>query len=320
MMRDAILDFPKQFKYRPKIEGGRLKKYKKFLVCGMGGSAQPAEALRSIMPEIDLSVHKDYGILAGDWKKTLVIAMSYSGNTEETISSLTEAVSRQMPAIAIATGGRLIELAKEKNLPYILIPSTGIQPRCATGFLLLALLKAMKLSDLLKQFRELAKALQPKNFEQKGKELAEKLKNSVPVIYASRRNYPLAYMWKIKFNETGKIPAFYNVFPELNHNEMNGFDIKEISRPLSERFYFIFLKDSQDGDRVQKRMAITGKLFADRGLKVETVGLVGQTRPEKIFSSLILGDWAAYYTAEGYGLESEQVPMVEEFKKLIKDR
>ena len=317
-MDKAILDFPQQFKFRPKIEGGKLRKYKKFLVCGMGGSAQPAQVLKSIMPEADLAVHKDYGIPAGDWKKTLVVAMSYSGNTEETISSLEEAVSRQLPALAIATGGRLIEFAKVKGVPYILIPETGIQPRCATGFLLVALLKGLKLNDVLKQLRALAKILQPKDLQQKGKDLAETIKNSVPVIYASARNFPLAYMWKIKFNETGKIPAFYNVFPELNHNEMNGFDLRDISRPLSERFYFLFIKDADDYSRIQARFDITAKLLQDRGLKVETLELAGQSRLEKIFSSLILGDWTAYYTAEGYGLEPEQVPMVEEFKKLIK--
>jgi len=317
MMDQAILDFPKQFKYRPKIEGGKLRKYKKFLVCGMGGSAQPAQVLKSIMPEADLTVHKDYGIPAGDWKKTLVIAMSYSGYTEETVSSLEEAVSKQMPALAIATGGRLIDFAKTKGVPYILIPDIGIQPRCATGFLLVALLKGLKLNDLLKQFKGLAQSLRSKDWEQKGKDLAEKLKNSVPVIYASARNFPLAYMWKIKFNETGKIPAFYNVFPELNHNEINGFDVKDVSRQLSQSLYFIFLKDQNDHEKIKRRMEVTKKLYQDRGLPVEVLEFSGDNALQKIFSSLVLADWAAYYTAEGYGLESEQVPMVEEFKKLI---
>src|SRR3989338_7534914 len=124
-------------------------------------------------------------------------------------------------------------------------------------------------------------------------------------------------MWKIKFNETGKIPAFYNVFPELNHNEMTGFDIKDATRALSEKFHFIFLKDPEDLDKNQRRMSITEKLYQYRGLKVSTVGLSGNNRQERVFSALILSDWTAFYTARSYGLEAEQVPMVEEFKKLM---
>ncbi|MCL5436132.1 MAG: bifunctional phosphoglucose/phosphomannose isomerase [Patescibacteria group bacterium] len=317
MMRDAIVNFHKQFKYRPKIEGGKLKKYKKFLVCGMGGSPQPAEVLKSVLPELDLTVHKDYGLPAGEWKKTLVIAISYSGNTEETKSSLEAALLAGLPVVAIATGGKLIETAKTRQVPYVVIPQTGIQPRSATGFLFMALLKVMKLKDQTAAAKELAKTLDPGLQEPTGKSLAEKLRGHVPVIYASSRNFPLAYMWKIKFNETGKVPAFYNVFPEVNHNEMNGFDVKEPSRELSRSFHFVFLKDGEDHPQVRKRFEVTAKLYRDRGLPVEVLELAGANRLEKLFSSLLLADWAALYTAEAYGLESEQVPMVEEFKKLI---
>ena len=317
MMEQAIKDFPKQFKFRPKIEGGKVKKYKKFLVCGMGGSGQPPQVLKSIAPELDISVHKDYGLPAGDLRKTLVIAMSYSGNTEETISALEEAREKGLSAAVIATGGTLIERAKQYGFPYIQIPDTGIQPRTATGFLYCALLKFMKQQELLRACRELAKTLGRHDEEAQGRELAHTLKNAVPIIYASSRNYPLAYMWKIKFNETGKIPAFYNVLPELNHNEMTAFDIKDATRGLSEKFHFILLKDPDDLENNQKRMSITEKLYQDRGLKVSTVVLSGENRQERVFSALILGDWTAFYTAQMYGVEAEQVPMVEEFKRLM---
>lgn len=316
-MRDAILGFPKQFKFRPKIEGGKVKKYKKFLVCGMGGSPQPAEVLKSIMPELDIAIHKDYNLPAGDWKKTLVVAISYSGNTEEPVSTLDAAVSAGLPVVAIGKGGALIENAKKYSVPYVAIPDTGIQPRSATGFLFMALLKVMKLNELSKNAKELAKTIDPKSSEQPGKDLAQRLRGSVPVIYASGRNYPLAYMWKIKFNETGKIPAFYNVIPELNHNEINGMDVKDVSRELSRNFYFIMHKDSEDSEKIRKRMEVTEKLYRDRGLRVETLEISGATRMDRIFSTLLLGDWVAYHIAEDYGLESEQVPIVEEFKKLI---
>jgi glucose/mannose-6-phosphate isomerase len=139
----------------------------------------------------------------------------------------------------------------------------------------------------------------------------------VPVIYTSAKNAAIGYNWKIKFNETGKIPAFTNVVPELNHNEMTGFDAKEKTVALSRGFRFIFLKDGLDDRRILKRMSVLEKLYHDRGFKVEIVLLQGKNEIQKIFNALILADWTAYHTAKLYGVDPEQVSMVEEFKKLI---
>ncbi len=324
MMRDAILNFAKQFKYRPKIVGPRPirlgRKGGKFIVAGMGGSHLAGDILKTLRPELDIIIWPNYGLPElpeKDWRKTSLVASSYSGNTEEPIDAFEQAVAKNLPVVAIAIGGKLLELAKKHSVPYVQMPDTGIQPRSALGFSLLALLKVMKQNDLLKEAKNLAKILDPKGLEEQGKGLAERLRGKLPIIYASSRSRSIAYNWKIKFNETGKVPAFYNVFPELNHNEINGMDVKEVSRPLSEKFYFLFIKDSDDHQKNQKRMEVTAKLYRDRGLTVEILETTGNSKLEKIFNSLIIADWAAFYTAEGYGLESEQVPIVEEFKKLI---
>lgn len=320
MMSQAIKNFNKQFKFRPKVEGGKVKRYKTYIVCGMGGSHLSANILQTAYPELDIIVHSDYGLPAlseNRMKKTLVIASSYSGNTEETISAYEEARAKNIPVIVIAVGGKIIEMAKKDNVPYIQLPDTGIQPRSALGVSIKALMKAMKLNDAQKEVSLMAKSLEPSAFEEDGKKLAKRLQAKVPIIYSSARNYSIAYNWKIKFNETGKIPAFCNVLPELNHNEMTGFDVKDTSKKLSENFYFIFLKDAKDNPKLLKRMEILEKLYKDRGLPVEIIELHGEKEFQKIFSSLVLADWTALYTAEQYGLESEQVPMVEEFKRLI---
>jgi glucose/mannose-6-phosphate isomerase len=197
------------------------------------------------------------------------------------------------------------------------MPNIGIQPRSALGFHTKALLKIMGKARELSEITQLADLLWPEDFEAQGKELAERIKDKVPVIYASEANQALAYNWKIKFNETGKIPAFYNVFSELNHNEMTGFDVKDSSRHLSQNFMFFLLTDKDDHPQIQKRMKVLKKLYEDRGLQVEVLEMSGKSKFYKIFSSLVLADWIAYYTAKQYNLEPEQVPMVEEFKKLI---
>ena len=321
-MKKAILNFAKQFRYNPKIANKEnLKKKKQIIVLGMGGSHLAADLILNINPKYKITVHSDYGFPNLEEKelaKTLIIASSYSGNTEEVIDGLEKALEQNLNCAVIATGGKLIEIAKEKNLPYIQMPDDDIQPRSALGYSLRAFLKLIGMRDEFKQTGELKKIIQPKELENQGKELAEKLKGSVPVIYASTNNKAVAYNWKIKLNETGKIPAFYNFIPRLNHNEMTGFDVKEVTKNLSDNFYFLFLKDNKDDERNIKRMEILERLYEDRGLKVEILELTGDNRFAKIFNSLILADWTAYYTAEQYGLESEQVPMVEEFKNMIK--
>lgn len=321
-METAIKNFAKQFNYEPQVENKKtLKKYSHFLVLGMGGSHLAADILLSLDPTVSLTIHSDYGLptlpkaLLGD---TLVIASSYSGNTEEVIDGLELARKKKLPVAVIAVGGKLIELAEKYRLPYIKLPDTGIQPRSALGFSLLALLKVMGKNALIKEAHTLTRSLQPARLEKEGLSLAEKIKNTIPVIYASSTNRSLAYNWKIKLNETGKIPAFYNVFPELNHNEMTGFDVREKSKLLSKDFTFIFLQDVTDHPKNQKRLKVLTELYCNRGLRVEVLKLGGKNSLQKIFSSLILADWVAVHTAAIYGLESEQVPMVEEFKKLIK--
>jgi len=185
------------------------------------------------------------------------------------------------------------------------------------GYQIRALFKLTGLDEELLETGRLADSLDVAAAALAGERLAEKLSGKVPIIYASERNGALARNWKITFNETGKIPAFYNILPELNHNEMTGFDATEASRPLSEKFHLIFLRDSADDERVQRRMKILEKLYQDRGFGVELIDLEGKDIWEKIFGSLLTGVWSAYYLALSYGAEPEQVPMVEEFKKLM---
>lgn len=318
-MKTAILEFVKQFEFKPEVTNvDKLGEYKKFVVCGMGGSHLAADLLKRWQPSLDLVIHSNYGLPSQDLSDRLIIFSSYSGNTEEVLSGYEEAKKAGLKMAVVCVGGKLLEMAEADGILYVQMPDTGIQPRSALGFSLLSLMKLMDLEDGLEQAGELANSLQPAELESTGKKLAEKIKDQAPVIYSSELNQSIAYNWKIKLNETGKIPAFYNVFPELNHNEMNGFDAVESNKHLSNNFYFIFLTDEDDHPKIQKRMAVMEKLYRDRGLKVEVLELTGGSVLEKIFTSLILADWLSVYTAELYGLESEQVPMVEEFKRMIR--
>ncbi|MEK7599022.1 MAG: bifunctional phosphoglucose/phosphomannose isomerase [Patescibacteria group bacterium] len=317
----AIIEFYKQFEYEPVIENAEnLQSKEKWIICGMGGSHLAADLLKIFQPRLEIIIHFDYGLpemSAEDLNQYLIIASSYSGNTEETLDSFGEALKKKLSLAAISVGGKLLESAKKNSIPFVQLPDTGIQPRFALGFSLRAILKLMGDKKNLAETQKLARLLDNQFCQKAGQELAQKIKGCVPVIYASRKNKAIAYNWKIKFNETAKIPAFYNIFPELNHNEMTGFDAKETTKSLSDKFYFIFLLDSGDHPRILKRMDLTSELLKKRGYKVEILELAGQNSWHKIFSNLLIADWTTYYTALNYGTEPEFVPMVEEFKKLM---
>jgi len=320
-MDEAIKNFNKQFSYNPEIINKKnLTKKKSFLVIGMGGSALASKLLNNWKPDLDLITYSDYGLPKlpnKELKNKLIILSSYSGNTEEVIEAFKQAKKLKLKMAAIAVGGKLLSLAKENNIPYIVLPDTGIQPRMALGFSLKALLKLINEEKELKKISILAETLNPTLYQEAGKKLAQKLKNYIPVIYTSNRNLAISYNWKIKLNETGKIPAFYNVLPELNHNEMTGFDVQNSTKELNNKFYFILIKDKADNNKISKRIDTLEQLYKNRNFKIEKMELVGSDIWHKIFSSLLLADWTAYYTALSYGVEPEQVPMVEEFKKLI---
>lgn len=343
-MEEAIKNFAGQFGFLPVVENAeKLKPAASFVLCGMGGSHLAASILKINNPALDIYIHRDYGLPIFAEKrdekngekhgkaveKTLYIASSYSGNTEEVLDFAEKARQKNFNIIAVATGGQLIAWAQKYGLPYIVLPDTGIQPRNALGFSAIALAKLIDppaISGPL-GLADLAKNLAPKAFESVGRELARSLKGKVPIIYSSRTNLPIAYNWKIKFNETTKIPAFYNVFPELNHNEMNGFDVfsskssnfSESTKvaALSENFHFIFLTDISDHPQIVRRMVVCKEMYEARGLPVTQIEISGENSFMKIFNSLILADWTALVLAEFYGNDPEKVPMIEEFKKKI---
>jgi glucose/mannose-6-phosphate isomerase len=317
-MKEAIKNFPKQFLYEPKIENIKnLKKYNKFIVCGMGGSALSAGLFKIADPNFDIIIHKDYAlpkIKKEDLKFRLVIASSYSGETEETISSLEEAVRKKLPVAVISTGGKLIELAQKYKLPHVILPNTGIQPRTALGLSLRAMAKIMHQEKILKETFDLSSYLNSSIYEKEGKKLAKIINNKIALIYSSNNNSPIGYIWKIKINETGKSPAFNNVLPESNHNEINGFEIKSFAK----QFHCILLKDTNDHPRVTKRMGILKKLYEDKGVNVKIFELAGKSQWQKIFSSILIADWSSFYLAEGYGLDPEAVPIIQNLKKMLK--
>jgi glucose/mannose-6-phosphate isomerase len=320
-MRKAIKNFPNQLKFSPIIENKEaLIPTKKFIVCGMGGSHLAADLLKTWNPLLNLVIYHDYGlpVLADNLSNYLTIISSYSGNTEEAIESFNEAISKNLPVACISIGGKLLELAIKNKKPYIKMPDTSIEPRSALGFSIVSLLKLIGEEETLAEIKKTAESIDINKAELEGEALAKKLKNFIPIIYASTKNEPIAYNWKIRLNETGKIPAFCNTFPELNHNEIVGFDGGKKTKKLLKNFHFIFLKDKTDHPRILLRMEVLKNILEEKGFLIETIELEGKNIWEKIFSSLLMADWTAFYTAGRYGLEPQETEIIKKFKDLLR--
>jgi glucose/mannose-6-phosphate isomerase len=236
MIQDDIKNFNKQFAYEPLVEhAAKLKKAKQFIVCGMGGSHLAADILKSWHPELDITVWPNYGLPPlheKELKERLMIVSSDSGNTEEPIDSFMAARAKKVPLAVVAAGGKLLRLAEKYAVPHVAMPDMHMQPRLAIGLSLRSMLALMGEKALLAETDELASHLHPFREELRGRDLAKRLHGSVPVVYASLRNAAVAMNWKIKLNETGKVPSFWNTVPEMNHNEMTGFDAKAKTFPL----------------------------------------------------------------------------------------
>jgi len=322
-MEESIKEFSKQLAYNPVIENkDNFVKKDKFILCGMGGSHLAAGLIKMMRPGIELYVHRDYGLPPYDedfLKNSLLIASSYSGNTEEVLDFLEEGYSKGYDMAVISTGGKLIDFAKENNIPYVKMPDDGIQPRTALGYSSIALSFVMDKQDCLDEIKSLEDLIDSSKDENEGKNIAESLSGRIPVIYSSLQNREIAYNWKIKMNETGKVPAFYNVIPELNHNEMQGFQIDKMDDSFKELFHVFLLKDKSDHVRNIKRMDVIQRLYEEQGIPVTEITLNGETVSDKFFKALFLADWIAIGIAKNKGIDPEKVPFIEDFKNRMLD-
>jgi glucose/mannose-6-phosphate isomerase len=313
---EIIKNYPKQFEYDPEIIGEIPKDIKYFIISGMGGSHLAADILENFFNNI--FVHSNYklpNLHEEILKKSLIITLSHSGNTEETIDSFETARKRKLKIIAISTGNKLIELAKKHKITYIQLPKKNIPPRLSLGYHTMALLKIIDVNNVItNSFKKLSKTLEINKLEKLAIKIYPKLKNKIPIIYSSEKNKFLAYNFKIKFNETSKIPSFYNFFPELNHNEIEMLEYKK------QPFIFIFLYDKKDHLRIQKRMIITEKIFKKKKMDIIKIKInTNKGRGHEIFSMLILGDFISYYLAKFYKRDPEKVKIIEQFKEIMKN-
>ena len=285
------------------------------MVCGMGGSAIGGEILKAYIADKDIPVYvvKDYNIPGFIDEDTLVFAISYSGNTEETLSALTHAKNRGAKAVGITSGGQLADMVDI----LIKVPA-GLQPRNALGYLFFPLIGVLFNSGIITvkntELNDLINLLSDTEyFNEKGRELALKIKDKIPVIYSSSQLKAAAYRLKTEINENAKSAAYYHIFPELCHNELVGFEKMERSK-----FIILMIRNSDDHERIIKRMDICKSLFEET-VDVEEITTMGDSLLAKMFSVIYLGDWVSYHLAVWKRVDPSPVYVIESLKDKLKE-
>ncbi len=286
------------------------------IVCGMGGSCWYTEIVNALLfDRTVVDTCSNYVAPAWAEKDTLVIASSYSGNTEETLAVLESMKGKAEYLAGITAGGQLLTKFQEYNIPFLQIMATGIQPRmstlCNLAYLLHLLHHYGLSKDWRSEFMELETFLSGIDFETSAKQIAEEIGDKVPVIYSAAQAVSAAKAWKICINENSKTQAFYNYFPELNHNEMCGFTNMRMN-PC-----FIFLHSSLDHPKNAKRMDVTKEMLQGKGNFID-VDLKGETLLQQLSYALVMGYWVSYYVALANHVDPTPVDMVEDFKAKMK--
>lgn len=299
------------------------------VVAGMGGSALAATYVKS-WPGLNLpyEVVRDYELPAYVGENTLFVASSYSGNTEETVAALQAAQAVKAQIVIIASGGELAAQAETQNYPLYKVPA-GLQPRMAVMYNLAALIQlfeavgAIQLGSL-EELRNTAEWLGeharqnwlptvPANQNQ-AKRIALELMGKSPVIYAGPKFYPVAYKWKINFNENAKNVAWCNQYPEFNHNEFMGWS----SHPVDKPYAVIELRSLLEHPQVQKRFQISERLLSGQRPAAEVVLAEGESLLKQMLWATMLGDFVSLYLALLNGLDPTPVDLIEKLKVALK--
>lgn len=283
------------------IDTGKIKN---IVFTGLGGSAIGGDLLRNFLGselKFPYRVNRNYNLPEYAGENTLLIVSSYSGNTEETVSAAKEGVDRGCQVVFITTGGAIEEFARENKIPPAKL-KTGYQPRYALWINFFTLLKTFQLLNLIPNQNEIAEdvidLLKRKGDEYSAENnpailFAERLTGFIPVVYGyADYTDAAALRLKSQFNENSKVHAFYNLFPELNHNEIIGWETFSESGC---NLFALFFEDEVYHPRIKERINFTARIVKESGAPVEFIKSAEENFKLRLIDLIYFTDWITYY-------------------------
>ncbi|HJY63578.1 MAG TPA: bifunctional phosphoglucose/phosphomannose isomerase [Ignavibacteria bacterium] len=313
-MFDVLMSFDKQVKEAVEIGSSiqlprEYDNINKIIISGLGGSAIGGDLLRSYLNKeikIPVSVNRNYFLPGFADENTLVIISSYSGNTEESLSAYDDAKSKKCRIVCISSGGNLSILASGDGFPVIKVPG-GFQPRCALGYSFIPMLFLFQslgfISDRTIEINNLIDMISIKGnlygnideSENPALKIAIHLQGKIPVIYSSNNLLDIVNLrWRCQMNENAKMLAFGNYLPEMNHNEIVGW---EVNPDLLKNLGVIFLNDPGDFERIKRRQEVTKELLKPFAGLIFEISSDCSKKLERIMDLVYLGDWVSFYLA-----------------------
>jgi glucose/mannose-6-phosphate isomerase len=339
-MYNRIFDLPEQMAEaleigrRWHVEAQDFRDVKNIVIVGMGGSAIGGDLVRSFLYSkllTPIQICRHYALPEYVDDETLVIASSYSGNTEETLAAVNDALNRKSMLAAMSTGGLLEDLAKLNDIPIALLPP-GLQPRAALGYAFVPLLVFFEKIGLIKNVAEEIGEVVTRlkefraNFiedlptkQNLAKQLAAKIHGKIPIIYTGPTlTDAVGLRWKGQICENSKILAFVNQFAEFNHNELVGWS--EPVKKHVEHLVVLILRDADDHPQIRRRMNIIREIIENQKVEVIDVHSKGERPLQRMFSLIQLGDFVSYYLATLNEVDPSPVKVIESLKNQLVDK
>lgn len=332
-MLDLTMDYARQFRdgwaLVQAFEPHRTARVDDVLVLGTGGgSAASANLLRSYLygrSKVPILLNQGYNLPGWADGNTLVLAVTHSGDTEETVSAYQQAQARGCPTVCLTAGGRLAELAEQQNVPVIKVPGE-LMPRAAIGYIFLPLLGILaklglapdptaELNESLALFEALAQEWGPEvpTGNNLAKQAASALRGHIPVVYGTLDHMDgVAWRWKNQFGENSKHMAFWNAIPNLHHDEAVGWDM---DRRILQGLAVVLFRDRGDSEKITRRLDVTKSMLQERLGRVLEVHSRGQGLMARMFSLVMLGDFVTIYLAILSGVDPTPVEIIRHFKR-----
>jgi glucose/mannose-6-phosphate isomerase len=333
-MAVRIAELPEQCREATRVAGEQTlpEEYGEcdaIVILGLGGSAIGGDLVKTLVEGecgVPILINRQYDLPAFVDERTLVIASSYSGNTEEILSAFRRALDRQAKPLAITTGGELARMGRDRNLPVFTFDYES-QPRAALGYSLVTLLEVLRrlnyVSDLSADLQEAVATMEAQQAEiglevpeehNAAKQLARRLEGRLPVLYAAGHLTEVARRWKCQFNENSKGWAFWEALPELNHNAVVGYEFPPSMASVAR---VVMLLSDLYSPRLRLRMEVTGEILSDKGVPHEAIDVSGRSPLAQVLWSIHLGDYVSYYLAALRGADPTPVKTISYLKERL---